>query len=120
MQKRSRRMGSIKNLILSLLFLLVRSSSQQQCDTESCEETKKCVNFDFASFNENSPSIIYGEAKGRFGNQFLAYMVFHQLKQQLGVDSYIDSVCRYVFYLLTKVISRKKLSNHNVLILGPK
>ena len=99
MQKRSRRMGSIKNLILSLLFLLVRNSSQQQCDTESCEETKKCVNFDFASFNENSPSIIYGEAKGRFGNQFLAYMVFHQLKQQLGVDSYIDSVCRYVFCL---------------------
>lgn len=103
MQKKKRRMGAIKNLILSLLFplyVVATSSSQQQCDTESCEETK-CVNFDFSSFNENSPSIIYGEARGRFGNQFLAYMVFHQLKQQLGVDSYIDSVCRYVFYLET-------------------
>ena len=66
----------------------------QHCDKDVCEEKTKCVNFDMAQFNENSPSIIYGEARGRFGNQFLAYMVFLQLKRQLGIESYIDEVCK--------------------------
>lgn len=90
-------MGALENLLCLLLVLPLFSaiSSQQQCDKDSCDEAQeKCVHFDFASFNEDSPSIIYGEARGRFGNQFLAYMVFHQLKEQLGVDSYIDSTCR--------------------------
>ena len=36
-----------------------------------------------------SPSIMYGEAKGRFGNQLLGYSILHQLQVQLGVKSYI-------------------------------
>ena len=38
-------------------------------------------------------SFFIGEGRGRFGNQFLVYMVFLQLKRQLGVDSYINKEC---------------------------
>ena len=101
-------MVALENLLSFLLLLpfSIATQSSQQCDKDSCDdspETAKCVNFDFTSFNENSPSIIYGEARGRFGNQFLAYMVFHQLKHQLGVDTYIDSTCRYVLPIFQKV-----------------
>ena len=32
---------------------------------------------------------MFGEPKGRFGNQLLGYAVLHQLQVQLGVKSYI-------------------------------
>ena len=38
----------------------------------------------------NSPSIIFGEPQGRFGNQLLGYAVLHQLQVQLGIKSYIS------------------------------
>ena len=85
---------TMQKLNLLLIPLIVIA---QHCDKdfkEDCEEKPKCIHFDLAQFNENSPSIMYGEARGRFGNQFLAYMVFLQLKRQLGIESYIDEECK--------------------------
>lgn len=87
----------MKCLLVPILALLLTSTSTtvqaQFCNKESCTEDnviRSCKNFDYATFNKNSPTIIYGEAAGRFGNQFLGYMVLFQLRRQLGVDSYIN------------------------------
>ena len=90
----------LANQILLLFPFFVNA---QHCDKDQCgdneEQKNSCVDFNFETFNAESPSIIYGEARGRFGNQFLAYMVFLQLKRQLGVKTYIDEVCRYGWYI---------------------
>ena len=47
---------------------------------EEQEKTgKSCKKFKLADFNENSPSIMYGEANGRLGNQLLGYAMLYQL-----------------------------------------
>ena len=87
----------LANQILALLIPFCVSSQhcdKDQCNTNEVEQKSHCVHFNFEDFNEDSPSIIYGEARGRFGNQFLAYMVFLQLRRQLGVKTYIDEECR--------------------------
>jgi hypothetical protein len=66
----------------------------QYCDGDSCNNIiQTCKQFDKTTFNKNSPSIIFGEAHGRFGNQFLGYIVLLQLSRQLGVDAYINKEC---------------------------
>ena len=90
-------------LILTSVSLSCQIILGQHCDKEaSCSEEKKCRHFDIENFNSNHPSIVYGEAAGRFGNQFLAYMVFHQLRQQLGMHTYINEECNtYAGYFFT-------------------
>ena len=39
----------------------------------------KCKKFTLSDFNESSPSIMYGEAQGRMGNQLLFYALMYQL-----------------------------------------
>ena len=41
---------------------------------------KSCKKFRLSDFNENSPSIMYGEAQGRLGNQLLGYAMLLQLR----------------------------------------
>ncbi len=50
--------------------------------------------FSPATFNKDSPSIIYGEAKGRFGNQFLGYIVLLQVNYFL---TSLTAVSRVLF-----------------------
>lgn len=40
---------------------------------------KECKKFKLSDFNEKSPSIMYGEASGRLGNQLLGYAILYQL-----------------------------------------
>ena len=40
---------------------------------------KNCKKFKLSDFDENSSSIVYGEASGRLGNQLLLYAVIYQL-----------------------------------------
>jgi hypothetical protein len=40
---------------------------------------KSCKKFRLSDFSENSPSIMYGEAQGRLGNQLLGYAMLLQL-----------------------------------------
>ena len=40
---------------------------------------KNCKKFKLSDFDENSPSMMYGEASGRMGNQLLGYAMMHQL-----------------------------------------
>ena len=46
---------------------------------EQAKTGTKCNMFDLSDFNENSSSIMYGEASGRMGNQLLFYAMMHQL-----------------------------------------
>ena len=41
------------------------------------------------NFNHESPTIMFCEPKGRFGNQLLGYLSLYQLQEQIGVKSYI-------------------------------
>ena len=62
------------------------------CQSENCVNDnviQTCHILSPENFNLDSPSIMYGEPKGRFGNQLLGYAVLHQLQVQLGVHSYI-------------------------------
>ena len=58
----------------------------QYCKKEKCIDHKDCVLF---NYDENNPSIIFGEPKGRFGNHLFGYLVLHQLQEQIGIKSYI-------------------------------
>ena len=40
---------------------------------------KNCKKFKLSDFDENSPSMMYGEASGRMGNQLLGYAMMYQL-----------------------------------------
>ena len=40
---------------------------------------KSCKIFKLSNFNENTPSIMYGEANGRIGNQLMGYAELLQL-----------------------------------------
>ena len=40
---------------------------------------KSCKQFKLSDFSDNSPSIMYGEAQGRLGNQLLGYAMLLQL-----------------------------------------
>ena len=44
---------------------------------------KGCKKFKLTDFNEKSPSIMYGEASGRLGNQLLGYAMLYQLGYEL-------------------------------------
>jgi hypothetical protein len=81
-------------VFLILSFNCVIINYAQYCDGDSCDNViQSCKQFDRTTFNKNSPSIIYGEAAGRFGNHFLGYIVLLQLSRQLGVDAYINKEC---------------------------
>ena len=41
------------------------------------------------TFTHESPSIMFCEPRGRFGNQLLGYLSLYQLQEQIGVKSYI-------------------------------
>ena len=41
---------------------------------------KSCKIFKLSDFSENTPSIMYGEAKGRIGNQLMGYAELLQLR----------------------------------------
>ncbi|XP_040575623.1 galactoside 2-alpha-L-fucosyltransferase Sec1 [Lepeophtheirus salmonis] len=56
-------------------------------------KSKICRTIDFQNF-KNEPSILYGESKGRFGNQLLGYALFYQFKVSFGFNSYITQNCR--------------------------
>ena len=47
--------------------------------TEQAKTGKSCKKFKLSDFNKNSPSIMYGEAHGRLGNQLLEYAMLLQL-----------------------------------------
>ena len=51
----------------------------QYFEEEQAKTGTKCNKFDLSDFNENSSSILYGEASGRMGNQLLFYAMMHQL-----------------------------------------
>ena len=57
--------------------------------TTSAENTQACQILNSDTFNHESPSIIFAEPKGRFGNQLLGYLNLYQLQAQIGVKSYI-------------------------------
>ena len=40
---------------------------------------RKCKKFKLSDFNENSSTLMYGEASGRMGNQLLFYALMYQL-----------------------------------------
>ena len=40
---------------------------------------RNCKKFKLSEFNENSSSLLYGEASGRMGNQLLGYVIVYQL-----------------------------------------
>ena len=48
--------------------------------SEQAKSGKECKKFRLSDFNEKSPSIMYGEADGRFGNQLLGYAMLLQLR----------------------------------------
>ena len=48
-------------------------------ETEQEKTGKSCMKFKLSDFNKNSPSIMYGEAQGRMGNQLLGYAMMLQL-----------------------------------------
>ena len=39
-------------------------------------------------------TLFTGEGFGRFGNQLMIFMIFLQLKKQLGIDSFITKECQ--------------------------
>ena len=46
---------------------------------EQAKTGTNCKEFKLSDFNENSSSIMYGEASGRMGNQLLFYALLYQL-----------------------------------------
>ena len=55
------------------------SDLEEYFKTEQAKSGKECKKFRLSDFNEKSPSIMYGEAQGRFGNQLLGYAMLLQL-----------------------------------------
>lgn len=58
----------------SLIPGLVKYFKDEQAKTGT-----KCKRFRLSDFNENSSSIMYGEASGRMGNQLLFFALMYQL-----------------------------------------
>ena len=58
---------------------------------------------DKKSFQSWTTFLFLGEAGGRFGNQFLVYMVLFMMKKLIGYESYISKECegRRDFFLLS-------------------
>ena len=58
---------------------------------------------DRKSFQSWITFLFLGEAGGRFGNQFLVYMVLFMMKKLIGYESYISKECegRRDFFLLS-------------------
>jgi hypothetical protein len=69
-------------------------STEDSCQRDVCPPKPKCRIFDPKHFGPKNKTIIYGEARGRLGNQLLGYALLFQLGRQLGVDSFIDASCR--------------------------
>ena len=59
----------------------------ETCTSNENAQTCQILNSD--TFNHESPSIMFVEPKGRFGNQLLGYLNLYQLQEQIGVKSYI-------------------------------
>ena len=59
----------------------------ETCTSNENAQTCQMLNSD--TFNHESPSIMFVEPKGRFGNQLLGYLNLYQLQAQIGVKSYI-------------------------------
>ena len=59
----------------------------ETCTSNENAQTCQMLNPD--TFNHESPSIMFVEPKGRFGNQLLGYLNLYQLQTQIGVKSYI-------------------------------
>ena len=59
----------------------------ETCTSNENAQTCQMLNSD--TFNHESPSIMFVEPKGRFGNQLLGYLNLYQLQEQIGVKSYI-------------------------------
>ena len=45
-------------------------------------------------FGPDSPSIWYGAARGRLGNQLFGYSLLQHFRHRLGVDAFINEECR--------------------------
>ena len=54
-------------------------------ETEQAKTGQNCKQFRLSDFNENSPSIMYGESEGRLGNQLLGYAMLYQLRYVITV-----------------------------------
>ena len=55
------------------------SEVEEYFKNEQEKSGKGCKKFKLSDFDEKSPSIMYGEASGRFGNQLLGYAMLYQL-----------------------------------------
>ena len=55
------------------------SEVEEYFKNEQEKSGKGCRKFKLSDFNEKSPSIMYGEASGRFGNQLLGYATLYQI-----------------------------------------
>ena len=65
-------------------YCYIRNENDPDADkyfkAEQEKTGKSCKKFRLSDFNENSPSIMYGEAQGRLGNQLLGYAMLLQLR----------------------------------------
>eukprot|EP00095_Tigriopus_kingsejongensis_P010494 maker-scaffold436_size171858-snap-gene-0.29 protein:Tk10494 transcript:maker-scaffold436_size171858-snap-gene-0.29-mRNA-1 annotation:"galactoside 2-alpha-l-fucosyltransferase 2" len=78
------------------------SGTEDTCDNDGCEK-KSCEEFDLKNFHPDSKSIIYGEARGRLGNQLLGYAVLAYFRHYLDMDAYINDECReYLLKVFTE------------------
>ena len=77
------------------------SEQDEFCDSDSCEgkpakttEPAGCKTFRMSDFTPDSPTIIFGEAHGRLGNQLLGYALLSHFRRHLGMEAYINAECR--------------------------
>jgi len=58
--------------LCSIIKFVVSSTAEDGfCDNDSCKLQQKCVYFDEKTFGPENKSIVFGEARGRIGNQLL-------------------------------------------------
>ena len=74
------------------LWALTCLATCEFCDKDNCASDnviRNCHMLNHDTFNLESPTIMFGEPQGRFGNQLLGYAVLHQLQEELGIKCYI-------------------------------
>lgn len=78
-------------VILGIIATLVQVCvTNEHCDKDGCK-TLKCKQFRRQDYGPDSPTVLYGIASGRLGNQLLRYGVMYQMGKHLGAQSFINA-----------------------------
>ena len=77
-------MDNVLKMKLHFVVILVHYSTSNYSSATAAysEPNTNCTVLDWKNFDPNSPSIFYGRAQGRLGNQLLGYAFLLQLQRQ--------------------------------------